>query len=477
MSENQPGMLRQLSGQAQKHGPAAHFKKTAAPLDAIPGTTSEKIRRLQAAIAGRPDDISAYCLLGIAFIEQGLSEDAVRCCQQGLAVCPRSAELWYNLGTVFFALHRLSEARQAFNQAIARKPDFAAAYSNLGNTLLFLGKAAEAITAYDRAIALNPRDPEAYGSRSMAILLSGDLARGFAEYEWRLKIGRIHDFYQWFDGRPRWRGENFSGKRLLVYDEQGCGDALQFCRYLPLVKARGGIVQFSTKQPLLRLFAHLPGVDELLEHTAETIAGTQCDLTVPLMSLPHIFGTTLRTIPANVPYLTAEQHAITAWRGKMNDSGSDLRVGLVWAGDPENILGQIRTCGLQAMSPLADIPGTTFYSLQKGEAADEARTPPPGMRLIDLTDDIADFADTAALIMNLDLVISIDTAVAHLAGALGKPVWTLLPAASEWRWLLAGSDTPWYPTMRLFRQSAPRDWSGVMNIVARDLKTLSAAKE
>jgi len=436
---------------------------------------SEAVQALQQAIALQPDFADAYTNLGNALEEQGLSGDAVRCYQQGLAVCADNAQLWYNLGTLFVELQRLPEAVKALQQAVALQPDFADAYANLGNALQSQGKAEDAIAAYDRAIMLQPAKPELYCDRSLAILLSGDLARGFAEFRWRTKVSRYRHAYEWWDEQPQWHGENFTGKRLLVYDEQGFGDVLQFCRYLPLVKAWGGSVQFSTKQPLLRLFANFPGIDELVEHTSAAIARTRFDLVVPLLSLPHIFGTTLRTIPASVPYLTADQR-LTAWQNKVNGRESDLRVGLVWAGSPGNIPGRIRTCGLKAMLPLADIPGVTFYSLQTGEAANEANTPPPGMRLIDLTDDIADFADTAALIMNLDLVIAVDTAVAHLAGALGKPVWTLLPTAGDWRWLLARNDTPWYPTMRLFRQSTPGNWSGVMTAVAQALRTLAAAK-
>ncbi|TWH47592.1 tetratricopeptide repeat protein [Sporomusa sp. KB1] len=436
----------------------------------------EAVQALQQAIALQPDFDDAYTNLGNALEEQGLSQGAVRCYQQGLAVCSDNVQLWYNLGTLFTELQRLPEAVKALQQAVALQPDFADAYANLGNALQSQGKPEDAIAAYDRAIALKTDKLELYCDRSLAILLSGDLARGFAEFRWRTKVDRYRHAYEWWDDQPQWRGENFTGKRLLVYDEQGFGDVLQFCRYLPLVKARGGSVQFSTKQPLLHLFANFPGIDELVEHTAAAIARTQFDLVVPLLSLPHILGTTLRTIPASVPYLTVEHSCVAAWKNKVNGRESDLRVGLVWAGNPGNIPGRIRTCGLKAMSMLADIPGVTYYSLQTGEAASEANTPPPGMCLIDLTDDIADFADTAALIMNLDLVLSVDTAAAHLAGALSKPVWTLLPSAGDWRWLLARNDTPWYPTMRLFRQSAPGDWSGVMTAVAQELRTLAAAK-
>ncbi len=429
----------------------------------------EALQALQQAIALKPDLANAYINLGHALKQQGLPENAIQYYRQGLAICPDDAQLWFSLGTAFLELQKHPEAVEALQQTIACQPDFADAYTNLGIALQYQGKVENAIIAYNQALTLDSKNPEIYHNRSLAILLSGDLARGFAEYEWRRKANRYRHSYDWCDDRPQWCGEYFSGKRLLIFHEQGYGDALQFCRYLPLVKARGGIVQFSAPQPLLRLFGHLSGIDELIEHTPAAIFRTHFDLAVPLLSLPHIFGTTLPTIPSDIPYLTADQHCINIWQDKMKRPGSNLRVGLVWAGNPKNIPWQIRTCGLQAMSPLASISGVTFYSLQKGEAAGEAATPPPGMRLIDLTDDIDDFADTAALIMNLDLIIAVDTSVAHLAGALGKPVWTLLPAINTWRWLMARNDSPWYPTMRLFRQSAPGDWTGVMTTVAQEL--------
>ncbi|WP_169717628.1 tetratricopeptide repeat protein [Sporomusa silvacetica] len=473
------------------------------------GRLTDALTSFCRALTLKPNYCQALCNLGVVLHKLGRSGEAIQCFQKALALEPDAANsakaiLWYNLGSILLEVPRLpesvaalrqaialqpdlaeaythlgngllmlqrpSEAVAAQQQAIALQPDLAGAYSNLGNALQAQGKIADAIAAYNRAIALNPDDPDVYNNRAQAFLLSGNLARGFAEYEWRTKLNWLRHFYERFEDKPRWQGGNFAGKRLLVYDEQGCGDAIQFSRYLPLVKARGGSVQFSTKQALLRLFDNFPGIDELVEHTEAAITRTQSDLTVPLMSLPHIFGTTFHTIPANIPYLTADQRCVAAWRTKMNSPAATLRVGLVWAGNQANVSGQIRTCGLQAMSPLACIPGVTFYSLQKGEAAQEAHTPPSCMQLIDLTADIDDFADTAALIMNLDLVVSVDTAVAHLAGALGKPVWTLLPEAGEWRWLLARTDTPWYPTMRLFRQSAPGDWSGVLTAVAQELR-------
>ncbi|TWH47595.1 tetratricopeptide repeat protein [Sporomusa sp. KB1] len=469
---------------------------------------SEAMAAFQQAITLQPDFPNAYLCLGSVLKEQGLSEAAVQCYQKGLTVCPGDAQLWHNLGTTLLELRRLSEAVAALQQAIALKPDLAAAYNNLGNALLklqrlseavpmlqqaialkpdytdayinlgfalqFQGEIEEAIDFYNHAVTLNPTNPEVYNNRAQAILLSGNLVRGFAEYEYRTKLNRCRHSYEWFTNKPRWQGEIFAGKRLLVYDEQGCGDVIQFSRYLPLVKARGGFVQFSTPKPLLRLFTNFPGVDELIEHTAAAIVRTQFDLAVPLLSLPHIFATTLRTIPAGVPYLTADSHSIVVWHRKMNCSGTNLRIGLVWGSNPAYAFAHIRDCGLKAMSPLAGIPGVTFYSLQKGEAAQQANTPPASMQLINLTDDIADFADTAALIMNLDLVVSVDTAVVHLAGALGKPVWTLLPSACDWRWLLLRNDTPWYPTMRLFRQSTPGNWGSVMTAVARELSAWQA---
>ncbi|MCK4988575.1 MAG: hypothetical protein KAS40_23730, partial [Desulfobacterales bacterium] len=270
--------------------------------------------------------------------------------------------------------------------------------------------------------------------------------------------------------KPRWSGESFAGRRLFVHSEQGIGDILQFVRYLPSVKARGGTVIFETRKPLMGLFKDLSGIDELVMFSADGNPAAEFDLYVPLASLPGIFETTLENIPAEVPYLFADREKSALWKDRLTAVG--LKVGLVWAGtdtDPR------RACPLGWLKSLSDISGVNLYGLQKGIAAEQIEVEglPQEMRMTNLGQEFEDFTDTAAVIENLDLVISIDTSVAHLAGAMGKPVWVMLPYAADWRWFLNRDDSPWYPTMRLFRQEKQGDWETVLQRITKELQKVA----
>jgi hypothetical protein len=252
----------------------------------------------------------------------------------------------------------------------------------------------------------------------------------------------------------------------LIYTEQGLGDAIQFIRYIPLVVQRGAKLIVECRKELASLFRNVSGVKQVIK------AGEQLpafDVYCPLLSLPLRFNTTLKTIPADIPYIKADAVLFQKWKNRLSDDNPKLKVGLVWAGRPTFKLSHLKECPLRMFSPLAQIKDITFYSLQKGNGSEQAKNPPEGMNLIDYTDEIQDFSDTAALIENLDLVISVDTSVAHLAGAMGKPVWTLLPFSPDWRWMLKREDSPWYPTMRLFRQPSHGDWKPVIERVKKEL--------
>jgi hypothetical protein len=253
---------------------------------------------------------------------------------------------------------------------------------------------------------------------------------------------------------------------MLVYSEQGIGDTIQFVRYAPLLARRGARVILQCQPELKPLFQSLEGVDCVLS-TSEALP--PFDVQAPLLSLPLALGTTLESIPAQVPYLKADPALAEAWRAKLAPAGRCLKVGLAWAGNPKHRNDRNRSMPLSVLAPLAGVGGVRFYSLQKGDAAGQAKGPPPGMDLVDLTQELNDFADTAAFVANLDLVISVDTAAVHLAGAMAKPVWTLLPFFSDWRWLLDREDSPWYPTMRLFRQRTRGEWGGVVERVVKEL--------
>jgi hypothetical protein len=326
----------------------------------------------------------------------------------------------------------------------------------------------DAINSYERLIAAIPHDADAHACMGMCRLLLGDFRRGWPEYEWRLKTNYMAEPPS---GRPRWNGESLEHKTILVEAEQGHGDAIQFVRYLPRIKALGANVILGCQPALHRLLAGSTGVDLALR---QGDLAPHFDIEITLLSLPGIFQTLPETIPAKVPYLHVPQGSgIHATKTVIRYTGM-LRVGLVWAGGIHTKNSQ-RSIKLKQFSELFGLRGIKLFSLQKGEEVTELASIPRDI-ITDLGPHLEDFADTAAAIQELDLVISVDTAVVHLAGALGKPVWTLLPFAPDWRWMLDREDSPWYPTMRLFRQPAPGDWASVIKRVAEELKALVEAK-
>jgi hypothetical protein len=330
-----------------------------------------------------------------------------------------------------------------------------------------LGRLQEAIAAFERVLALRPADGEAHFNSSFAYLLAGDYERGFREYEWRWEALRSK-LPAAAAGKPLWLGEqDIAGRTLVVFAEQGFGDAIQMARYVPLLAARGAEVAIGCAPPLAALLASVPGVRTVFSSQETTLP---FDYHVPIMSLPRAFHTTLASIPSQVPYLHAATPAADAWRARLAPHRASRKVGLVWAGNPKHRRDRIRSLSAELLAPLLDIAGCTFFSLQKDEAgASLAALDPRGERVLDYTTELATLADTAALISALDLIITVDTAVAHLAGALGRPVWVLLPEAPDWRWLRGRTDSPWYPSARLFRQSERGDWSGVVQKVASAL--------
>jgi len=341
----------------------------------------------------------------------------------------------------------------------------------LGIALNDKGQSDEAVAAYWQAVAIDPDLPASQWNLALALLVRGDFAQGWGKYEWRRKCADIGcarpDIIQ-----QQWHGEPLEGRTILLHAEQGFGDTIQFMRYLPLVVQCGGRVIVECQSELQRLL-------KIMAPDIPIIARGQplpdFDLQCPLLSVPKAMGTTLATIPAHVPYLRADAQDMQAWRNRLADHGHCMKVGLIWAGNPRHKNDRNRSMKLAHFAHLAQVQGVQFYNLQKGEAAAEAKTFPLGMALIDWTDELKDFADTAGLIANLDLVIAVDTAVAHLAGAMGKPVWTLLPFCPDWRWLRGREDSPWYPTMRLFRQPANGDWNSVMKRVAEALASFPQA--
>lgn len=464
------------------------------------GKTDEAIARYQQAIALNPRYADAHNNLGRLLVEKGRAEDSLSHFRQAIAANPRFSQAHNNLGTALHQAGRIPEAIRCYRRAIELNPDYVEAHSNLGSAHLQLDqvedalancrkavglnpafaeghynlantcrsalKLDEAIECYERAIGMRPDDGGYHWNYSLALLLHGDYAKGWPEYEWRwqgcreLKDGKPHL------SRPEWNGQDIAGKTVLLYREQGLGDVIQFIRYAPLVAARGASVIVACQPELVRLLGAVHGVSTVIPQGQPL---PRFDVHCPLLSLPLIFHTTLDTLPAHVPYIQADAALAQAWRKRI-DPDAALKVGLIWGGWAGNVVDRKRSIALTAFAPLGQVKGVQFYSLQKGEHAAQAEAPPAGMRIIDWTGDIHDFADTAALMTNLDLVISVDTAGAHLAGAMGKPVWLLNRFESEWRWLLDRKDSPWYPTMRIFRQARPGDWGTVIEAVRQALE-------
>jgi hypothetical protein len=345
------------------------------------------------------------------------------------------------------------------------KPDYAVAYNNLGLTQVEYGDREAAARSYEEALRLKPDYADAHLNRALLWLLLGDFERGWPEYEWRW---RCRGFPKPAFRQPAWDGSPLQGRTILLHAEQTLGDTLQFIRYAPLVRQRGGKGLLVVPPPLLSLLARCPGVDGL---AAQGSPLPDFDIHAPLLSLPGLFRTTLATIPAEVPYLAADPQLVERWRREEDRLTGAFRVGLVWQGPSKHQWDRQRSLPLERFEPLARLPGVRLFRLQPGPGAEQLRSIGERFPVIDLGSrlDPASFEDMAAVMASLDLIISVDSDLAHLAGALGRPVWLLLPFAPDWRWLLGREDSPWYPTMRLFRQKEPGNWDGVVDAVVGDL--------
>ena len=417
----------------------------------------------------------------------GIAELAARLWQQGdhsaaidafatlAARDPANADIALRLGMALIQLGRPVEAVRAMTPAEDRAPGAHPLHDWLGRalaTVLWDERGPTALAPLRALLAAAPDDPTRHTALAFALLSSGHLAEAWPHYAWRWRrMAGAHRAPAAPLVQPN--PAAWPGRRVLLFSEQGLGDSLQFLRYVPMVAALGVEVAVEVEAPLVRLARTLPGQPRVVA-VGEAVPGH--DVAVPLMHLPWAFGTDLATTPAAAPYFRADAAAVAAWRARLSELPG-LKVGLVWAGEPRpdapmaNRIDRRRSLALAALAPLARVPGVSFVSLQKGAPARQAATPPPGMVLHDWTDELRDFADTAALMQVLDLVISADTSPLHLAGALGRPVWLLNRYDSCWRWLRERDDSPWYPTLRQFRQTTPGDWAGVVGCVAAALRT------
>lgn len=461
----------------------------------------EALHSFDRALTLKPDFVQAWNNRACALRDLGRADDALASCDQAIALWPGYAEAWSNRGNALSDLNRPDDAQLSYQRALELSPAFADAWNNLALTQIDLNRHDDALQSYARALAVNPGAVETHWNQSLCLLQMGRLEAGWREYEWRWARARIARNRRQF-AEPLWLGDfPLDGRTILLHAEQGLGDTLQFCRYAPLVSKLGATVVLEAPAELIRLLGTLDGVDRLVE-SGQPLPSFDCHC--PLLSLPLAFKTTLDSIPAATPYLSAEPRAVVDWRNRLADaeagvdaeadtnisasleaSTPQLKVGLVWAGGNRAHVPELRkndarrSIALAQLAPLFTLPGVRFFSLQKGDAAQQLallqESDAASRRIVDYTNDLHDFADTAALVANLDLVISVDTSTAHLAGALAKPVWILNRFDTCWRWLLERSDTPWYPQARLFRQPALGEWEPAIERVRAALSDLAHA--
>lgn len=411
-------------------------------------------------------------VLAASLRERGEDKAALPLLQLAVDCQPDFAEGWNNLGTVLHDLRRLDEGEAAIRKALDLRGDYPLALGNLANILMDRGRVDDALALYERAVLLAPDSAVAHWNLALALLLTGDLKRGFGEFEWRFGLPLASTLYS-VRNAPAWQGESLEGKRLLIYAEQGLGDTLQFVRYAPLAVERGAEVWIECQSPLKTLISRLTGVAGVL---IPGESGPLPDFVCPMMSLPHCFGTTLGSIPAAIPYLVPAPHRVEAWARRFKESARKPRVGLVWAGEPRsgqpdaNRIDRRRSIHIDDLSPVLSLEGIDFFSLQKGAPAAQLPASQWAGMVTDWSDDFTDFLETAALVSHLDLVIGVDTSVIHLSGALGKPTWVLSRFDGCWRWLSDRTDSPWYPTLRLFRQKQPLEWAPVVEELTAQLK-------
>jgi tetratricopeptide (TPR) repeat protein len=433
----------------------------------------EAIVAFRHALRLKPDYAEAHHSLGHALREKGLFDDAITAYRETLRLKPDNAEAHNSLGVALVHNGLLDEATAAYRQALRLNCDYAEAQNNLGVALVQKGLPDEAIAAYRQALRIRPDYADAHYNLSLAHLLKGDFLQGWPEYEWRWRWKNFPSPRREFV-EPLWNGKDLNGQTILLHAEQGMGDTIQFVRYVPMVANRGGKVALECQPELLRLLQGLPGVEQLIPVKQPL---PHFDVHCPLLTLPLAFDTRRESIPAGAPYLKVDVQLKEFWAEKLGPADGRLRVGLVWSGNPEFKFDRTRSITQSQLAPLGAVQGVAFHRLQKGRAAERVSPATGGMQLIDLGPHLRDFADTAAVISLMDLVISTDTAAAHLAGALAAPIWVMLQFMPDWRWQLERDDCPWYPTMRLFRQKSLGNWDEVIERVAQALGAFRAKRE
>jgi len=439
------------------------------------GMTEQAAESFRQALAITPDFPEALFNLGNTLRKQGQVDEAMTYYRKALAARPGWAEAHNNLGNSLSRLGRMDEAIAAYRTALAQMPESAEMHNNLGSAYMAKGDLDRAMTFFQSALQLQENHPSAHWNMGLIHLLRGEFEEGWPLYEWRARVpglginARLHP--------PAWDGTDLGGRRILIHHEQGLGDVIQFIRYLPMVAERNGRIVLACHPALHRL---LRGVGReygewasLIEEWAAPDGDfPEYEVHCPLMSLPHVFRTNLTNIPAPNPYVWADDVLADQWRRRLQGS-AERKIGIAWAGSAVHPNDRNRSFPLSTLAALGQVANVRWVSLQTGEPARQAATAP--FALTDWSGDLTDFADTAALVANLDLVISADTAVVHLAAAMGKPVWVLLPKAPDWRWMREREDSPWYPTIRFFRQEVAGDWTTPVSRIVSAAEALPSA--
>ncbi len=432
---------------------------------------AEALTHYDRAISLEPHHVDAHFNRGNALLNLHLISEALASYERAAALRPHYADAFYNQGVALMSLERYAEALSRFDRAISLKPDHSSAYTNRGNALRNLQRYEEARASYDRSITLQPGNARACFCKAQLELGLGNFQSGWPLYESRWELEEVHPHRRNFP-QASWLGsEPIEGKTILLHSEQGLGDTIQFSRYVPLLAERGAEVVFEAPRSIARLLAGLTGSATIIASGERLPA---FDFHCPLLSAPGLMGTTVETIPARVPYLAAEAKFIAHWRERLPDGG--IRIGITWQGNPLGAIDRGRSAPLASFAPLARLPGVRLVSLQKHHGLDQLDRLPAGMAVETLGPNFDSgpdaFVDAAAVIMSLDLVISTDTAIVHLAGALDRPVWVALKAVPHWAWMMDRDDSPWYPSARLFRQASDGDWRDVFERMAARLTSL-----
>lgn len=435
------------------------------------GRTEAAVDAYREALRLAPGHSNALFNLGNAYMDMAAFESAIEPYRQAVAADSNNPEKHFNLANALMKADHFEDCLAPFEHALALKPDYVDALCNHASALQSLGRTEEAVRRLQKALALQPESADLHWNLALAALQHGDQETGWREYEWRWKMPNAAGFHRDF-AQPQWRGEPLDGRTVFIHTEQGFGDNLQFCRYVPMVAAAGGSVVLECRPELDRLFAGLAGVAARV-HLGDPVP--DFDFYIPLMSLPHVFGTTLETVPGDVPYLSVPDGLATDSRLA---GAAGFKVGLAWAGSPTRVDDHKRSLAFSDLTPLFDVPGVRFFSLQVGPGREQLSDCAADAPVTDLADGLHDFADTAAAIAALDLVVSVDTSVLHLAGALGKPAWGMMSQPTGYLWMNDRHDSPWYPSLRLFRQPAPGQWPAVISdIRAALVSTVDAARQ